>query len=243
MARLSLGQKADRITRFILALRHPVICDVMKQHGFTREDLREGNELVSRVAEARLAQPGSTLPADPEIVIAVDAWENKWFPIIDATLTRHFPAIREAVFLNLAQTSGPEVVHTVRVLTDRIDALPKTKAEGGHGREGKQARDLLIKRGATPQVIAGVQSTLAMIAQPMTSAETPVVPLDDDGALEQAMWAWYLEWSAIARAAIKDRRLLRTLGFLQVDRSKGAADPGDDDTDVEGDEPSEPVAG
>jgi len=240
MARLSLGQKADRITRFILALRHPVICDVMKQHGFTREDLREGNELVSRVAEARLAQPSAALPADPEIVIAVDAWENKWFPIIDATLTRHFPEIREAVFLNLAQTSGPEVVHTVRVLTERIDTLPKPKAEGGHGREGKQARELLVKRGVTPQVIAGVKSTLALLAQPMAPAEATAVTLEDDGALEQAMWAWYLEWSAIARASIKDRRLLRTLGFLQTERAKSATDEATD-TDVDADEPSEPV--
>jgi hypothetical protein len=27
------------------------------------------------------------------------------------------------------------------------------------------------------------------------------------------MWKWYLEWSAISRAAIKDGNLLRRLGF------------------------------
>jgi hypothetical protein len=28
------------------------------------------------------------------------------------------------------------------------------------------------------------------------------------------LWVWYLEWSAIARVAVKDRRLLRSMGFL-----------------------------
>lgn len=36
---------------------------------------------------------------------------------------------------------------------------------------------------------------------------------------EEKLWAWYLEWSTIARTAITDRRLLKMLGFL---RSSGA---------------------
>lgn len=37
-------------------------------------------------------------------------------------------------------------------------------------------------------------------------------------AAEAAMWGWYLEWSKIARIAIKQRPLLRQLGFLSVRR-------------------------
>jgi len=29
------------------------------------------------------------------------------------------------------------------------------------------------------------------------------------------MWTWYLEWSAIARGVIRDRRQLRALGFAR----------------------------
>jgi hypothetical protein len=32
------------------------------------------------------------------------------------------------------------------------------------------------------------------------------------------LWGWYLEWSAIARVAVRDRRLLRALGFLNTTR-------------------------
>ena len=38
---------------------------------------------------------------------------------------------------------------------------------------------------------------------------------EQQAELETAMWAWYKEWSGIARAAIDDRRLLRSLGFLR----------------------------
>ncbi len=48
----------------------------------------------------------------------------------------------------------------------------------------------------------------------------PVIP-DVTGAVEAReaataeMWSWYLEWSQIARTVIKNRRLLRSLGFLR----------------------------
>ena len=41
---------------------------------------------------------------------------------------------------------------------------------------------------------------------------------------EAAMWAWYLEWSQIARSVINDRGLLRQLGFLRP-TSTTSADP------------------
>jgi len=46
---------------------------------------------------------------------------------------------------------------------------------------------------------------------------------------ERELWAWYLEWSTIARNAIKQRSLLKKLGFLQ-DNGRGA---GDDDEHAE----------
>lgn len=34
------------------------------------------------------------------------------------------------------------------------------------------------------------------------------------------MWSWYLEWSQIARVAIKQRALLKELGFLTTRRGE-----------------------
>ncbi len=44
-----------------------------------------------------------------------------------------------------------------------------------------------------------------------------------DPAAEDAMWSYYLLWSAIARRAISDRRLLRQLGFLRSQRRRPRA--------------------
>ena len=41
---------------------------------------------------------------------------------------------------------------------------------------------------------------------------------------EEAMWGWYLEWGQVARTAIKQRDLLRQLGFL---RDRGGAEEED----------------
>ena len=40
--------------------------------------------------------------------------------------------------------------------------------------------------------------------------------IDDANIGEDAMWRWYKEWSAVARAVISDRRQLTALGFGRV---------------------------
>lgn len=58
---------------------------------------------------------------------------------------------------------------------------------------------------------------------------------------EQKLWAWYLEWSRIARAVITDRRDLRQLGFLQSQTTpRDSATDEDDDVDTTHDD--EPAA-
>jgi hypothetical protein len=46
---------------------------------------------------------------------------------------------------------------------------------------------------------------------------TPMPPVElvaeDFEQAETDLWAWYLEWSEIARTAIKQKQLLRALGF------------------------------
>jgi hypothetical protein len=41
-------------------------------------------------------------------------------------------------------------------------------------------------------------------------------------AADEALWAWYVEWSKISRAAIRDARMLRVLGFGRAGRPRGA---------------------
>ena len=160
--------------------------------------------------------------SDPTVVAALaalEAWEDQWFPVARAALRRHHPTIAAEVFLNLAQTEGPSVVLSVSTFLDRLVAL--ADARGGYGKKGVAARRLLESRGLTKKVLGDARDLLEKL-QPMAPAgEIPDVATvgEQTKAAEDALWSWYLEWSAIARVAVKSRPLLRELGFLRTTRS------------------------
>lgn len=172
-----------------------------------------------------------------ETLLKLDAWENQWFPIAQAALDRRFPAVSARFFLNLVQTEGPEVAITVRTFVDRYDEL--VAGDQKYGAEGPKAQQLLNQRGVTPGVVADAQALLAALTQLAQPAE-PVSEAAEAALLEEAeaaMWAWYLEWSKIARIAIKQRLLLKELGFLANGRRGG----GDEEDDVEVPAPTAPA--
>lgn len=225
MSKLTIGQKAARSLQFLLGVRNRRIAASLKQHGFGERDLAAGWTLLSTLTTGRL---NVTAPpsADPRLVVALDGWENKWFPITSAALTSNHPAAHEHVFRNLAQTSGSEVVISVSTFLERIASLPNAKDEGGLGREGRAARDLLTKRGLTDAVIAEATALIDRIGTIEPEDSGAYIPSDEDEEAERKLWAWYLEWSRIARVAITDRRLLRQLGFRQ--NAAGAIDETDE---------------
>lgn len=229
MGRSTIGQKATRTLQLMLALRNPNIARQLARHGFTEADLEKGMSLLFALTRGRLGEPPKVVGPDPQLVRELDAWENKWLPIVSAVLAANHPEAREAVFLNLSQTSGAEVVVSVGTFLDRLEQLPRSEEEGGLGRDGKAARDLLARRGLTREVAAQARD---MIARVPTIAASEEIASDErseaDIEAERQLWNWYLEWSAIARAVITDRRLLRQMGFLQ-----GSAEP---------DEPAAPAA-
>ncbi|MGB7540323.1 MAG: hypothetical protein WBM17_17405, partial [Anaerolineales bacterium] len=54
---------------------------------------------------------------------------------------------------------------------------------------------------------------------------------------EESAWAYYLEWSRISRVAVRDRTLLRQLGFLNVRRMVEE----EEEAEAEPDEPTSVV--
>lgn len=237
MATLSVGQKAQKNLRFLMGLRHPVIAQILAKHGFTNEDLDEGWALLRRQSAMSLdgAAQGPKGAAGPETIGRLDAWENKWFPIASATLARHAPEVHAWLFRNLSQTQGLQVVVSVGTFVRRFALLARPESEGGMGEKGEAARKLLARRGLTKQVIEGAEALLRELGTVATEAPGEGPSKEErDAASEQAeaeMWAWYQEWSTIARMAIPDRALLRLLGIGRPGRrkSKGAGPGGVDD--------------
>ena len=220
MAELSIGEKAERVLKFALGARQPRVVRALSPYGFTEEELQEGWTLLSQLTDNKLDVVSSVI--DQRLVGELDAWENHWFAIIEIVLRNNFPNVHAVVFRNLSQTEGAEVIISVSTLLDRLDAIVKPRDEGGLGDEGRAARARLERRGVTTDVVGVARDILAQIGSfepmPEGEGEEPVETVED---AEKRLWSWYLEWSVIARAAIRDRRLLRSLGFLRVVKKAG----------------------
>ncbi len=220
MSKLTIGQKAQRVLVFIMGLRHAATVTALSGHGFTEETLRRGLQLLSDVARMRLRASATSTGSDkPSVVQALDAFETRWVAIARYALQHSFPRIAEALFMNIAAAEGVEVAISVGTFVARIRELEN----GGFGLDSVAARALLVERGLTEERVAEAEALLAELGT-LVEANTGAVTPEEQEAAEQAMWAWYLEWSGIARVAIRDKRLLRALGFRRATRGEEAAE-------------------
>jgi len=147
----------------------------------------------------------------------LDAWENHWFPIAQASLLRRYPAVHARLFLNLSQTEGPEVAVSVGTFVERWEQLAAPDSPSGPA--GRTATRLLGVRGIPAAVIELARALLAYL---QATAPSPPPPSAEEQRAdlkraEDELWAWYLEWSQVAQAAVSQRVLLRRLGFLADD--------------------------
>jgi hypothetical protein len=177
----------------------------------------------------RSRPPVFSRPA-PDALRALDAWENKWFAVAAATSKRRAPKAHDWVFRNLSQTEAVAVLVSVGIFVERWQLLDKAEKEGGLGVAGKEAKKILEQRG-------------------LTKVEGPLPDLDEiaaEGAsfdeAETALWAWYLEWSKIARTTITERSLLRQFGFLRTTAGGKEEDAPEDEIEEGTDIQAEPTA-
>jgi hypothetical protein len=225
MAKKRVGDKAERVLKLLLGLRNKKVASALSARGFGKADLEEGFALLRGLTDVAMG----VLPPEnvnPTLVLSLDAWENEWFPVADATLSRHYPEVHAKLFLNLSQTEGAAVVISVGTFIDRLEQM--NKADGGYGPDGKDARKLLERRGLTRDVAAEAKALLEKVTTIEKRPEPPDLEAQraEVTAAEDKMWAWYLEWGTIARAAIKDRGLLRQLGFLAPSRGRTSEEEG-----------------
>lgn len=219
MGRLTIGQKATRVVYFLLGLRNARTAAYLKPYGFTEADLQEGWIFLRAVGKSQLDSEPEGPDYDPETLITLDRWENKWFPIADATLQRHAPAVHRWLFKNLSQTEGAAVVVSVGTFVERFDNLDKPESEGGPKSGGKAAKKKLVERGMTKPVLDEARTLLGRlgaISGPLPDLPDLAAAAAQVAQAEKDMWAWYLEWSRIARRVITQRSLLRQLGFLRT---------------------------
>lgn len=190
----------------------------LQSYGFTSADQQEGVQLVN--IASGFTRPSPVSDPDDAIaraaIVAVDDADEGLFRIINATLTRRFPAQAAFVLDGLSAVRGPEAVLSVGVLLDRLDALESGPARVATREQDHAALEMLAKRSITKEERTRLRGlvTVALTAKPTGDAaalEAEAERVRNEALI--ALRAWYREWSEVARAAVTRRDQLIRLGL------------------------------
>lgn len=233
---LTIGQKSYRVVVFLQGLQRRRVAKAMAKHGFKKKDLVEGWRLLQNISSGRLGQQDQ-FSAEQRTMPRVDAWENYWYSIIQAVLERHTPDVAAKVFLNLAKSSGPQVAIGVQTLVTRL-----REVQADSSKEAKLAMQMLKARGFGEEQLAEAEELLLALQElpEMGDELQPATAQLQDA--EAAMWSWYREWSTIARGVIRDRNLLRALGFLRNGSRSSQQETVGDESDSGDEEEAAPLS-
>lgn len=202
------------------------IASAMKVYGFTDADLAEGWKLLQDTGRVTMGRNEGVKLVDTTLFTQLDEWENRWFPLVKATLERRHPAVAARVFKNLNQQVGPAVAVSVSMFLERYEEAVQDATEGA------AVKATLSQRGLSDAELGKARALLEQIGTAETGDD-----LDDDPEAfqkaEAALWSWYLETSQVARTAITQKALLRVMGFGGSRRGSKGGDEGIDGEDEE----------
>lgn len=227
MAKLPIGDKAQKTGKLLFGLNNPRVAAQLEPYGYSEVVHREGWGFLTLVSRNRLATH-QALPEDPKDLDDLEDFASHWFPIARAMLERTYSALANELFGNLRRTEGQSVTIGVGVFVERLDAMER--GDEPFGADGPLAREHLRSRGLSDQVVSVVKEKLVDV-QDLHIERAPEPELDQEQIIEaeEAMWKWYLEWSAIVRTVIKDGNLLRSLGFR---KRKGRFSVSNDEVEI-----------
>ena len=213
MTKTRLNEKSMKTGKLLRGLRDARVASHLKPYGLTSKTLEHGWDLFLKASEKKLSLAVLKPAAEPRAFTDIDRFEDRWIPVAKIVLESQYPAIAETLFAGLSFVDSKSTAVSVAIFLDRLEAM----REGAEpfGKNVPLAREYLRTRGLTDDIVAGA---LADRDKMQAVEETTAVGPDADAAraaeaAEAAMWAFYLEWSALARHAIKDGNLLRILGF------------------------------
>lgn len=227
MSKNTKNQKVIRVVRFLMGLRNAGAYVPLSGYGLTEEVLAEAQELLRQATTARLDQ--QQVAIGPPLLPALDHYENHWFRVIRATLKRHHPEVHDWVFNNIAQTRGVDLVVSVDTVVRRLREIETGASPFGD--QGEAVMALLAERGFSAAVLEEGENLLQKIAEFKPAPVKAFDPEEEARDIDK-LWAWYLEWSEIARNVIVDRRVLRSLGFLNGSGERGASEQSEGESET-----------
>ena len=217
-------QKADASFQLLMGLRLPRIAELLAPHGFSEATRAEGVRLVEAFLSSRADE--ILVAPRPNRDAVAQAFEKQWYPIARSSLERTYPAVGTQLLGNLRRAKDRQMAFLgVTIFGERYVALaqgrsPKSATVSAAVlAEVPAAFALLSERGLTADVVADMlrfmQDSMGLTDDQITAYHSQQRALSQEQAALDALWAWYLEWSAVARTVIKNRTHLRALGFLR----------------------------
>ncbi len=243
-------QFLNAVVKFLTTVCRPKFIAIAAAHGYTGAEQDHAWALYRTVLGMHLsfdhvfAQQGAVgTDSARETLVALDEFENLWFPRTRMIIRRvvreeHAAQFEGAFFQNLQQQPvGPMVIVSVRTYLDRVAQLATSTTAGA-----REVADTLRRRGLTDAVIARVRAQLHAVSH---LAPTEAVPAADAARAAEItrsrrkalrdLRAWYNDWSTTLRSAYSRKQLIQ-LGLTAMRSGSTVAE------ESEGEEASEPRA-
>lgn len=213
MATLAPNAKMRRVLEFLLGLRDDRVLSPLAACGFTERDRLLGWDLMRELGMTQaVAPPVATATAE---ISALDDWRRRWLRVVRASLEREYPQVLAQLFARLDKPNQPALTVVAGFLA-RFDKLARAKDS-----TSKAAIAKLCQRGFTSERVAEAKQLFdAVLHAKPAELPNPELRRAAIRKAEAALWNYYMEWGQIARAVIKDERLLARLGY----RNAGADD-------------------
>lgn len=237
----TLESAPNRALAFLRAIgTSRAIRAAMFARGYSADDHREGWNYLH--ACAGFVEEPEASKEDPTVRAAIeelDAWDEPAFRVVRATLERRFPEQADFVMKGLKAATGAAAVLSVERLLDRLDALASSPERKASRKEDEAALDVLrlrriddAKRKRMRALVATAKSVIAV------EQSEPKAIEEEAAARREALnnlYAWYREWTEVARATIQRRDYLIRLGLASRRVSSNNADAAETASDADGD--------
>lgn len=235
-----LDELPERAMRFLRAIStNPYIRAALSKRGYTQELHDRGWDLMLRAAGYRKAvAPLPETPAARAALAELDAWDEPNFLVARAALEHELPEQTAFLFEGIAAAKGAGSIVSVSLLLDRLDALEKGEGRKAQKKNDQAALAKLAARGIDERERARLRELLALVRTGAAPIEAPIVDEESEATRRAdylALWAFFSEWSAIARADIHRRDHLILMGLAKRRGRKGG-EGGDDAGNDRGDD-------
>ena len=215
-----LDELPERTLRFLRAVStNPYIRAALDKRGYTQELHDRGWDLMLRAAGYRKPSAAKAeTPAARRALAELDAWDEPNLAVARAALETELPEQASFLLDGIGAEQGVGAVLGISLFLDRLDELERSKSRKAHKKGDQAALAKLAARGIDAAERSRLRDLLAVVR---VAAEVPVTQAVDPEleaarrADQQALRAFFTEWSTIARADITRRDHLILMGLAK----------------------------